>query len=378
MNDKELPLMPEDKNNILLFHPNIPPNAGAEISKILQTRWIGQGAKVDKFEKEFSKKFCSDLPCVAVNSGTSALHLAYILSDINKGDEVICPVFTCTATNIPLLYLKAKIVFADIDPETMNISVEDVARKITDKTKAIVCVHYGGLPCDMDELRAFGIPIIQDSAHALGAKYRGDELTKLSEFSIYSFQAIKHITTADGGMLIVNSFECQCDYKKAKRIRWFGIDREAKQKGVWENDITEIGYKYQMTDLAATLGLEGLKTFDEILTWRKILLQHYWFLLRNTPGIKCIGTGAKDVDHAAWLCTIFAERRDDLIMKLRENGIESGKIHYRNDRYKIFEQFKGDFPNMDKVDDKYMVLPLHPKITIGDVSRVCQVINSGW
>ena len=154
----------------------------------------------------FSKKFGNNLPTVAVGSGTDALHLSYILAGIKKGDEVICPVFTCTATNIPLLYIGAKIKFADVDPKTLNISIESVKKLITKKTKAIVFVNYGGLPCDLIELNKIAkkkkIKLIQDAAQSLGATYRKRSITRYSDFTIFSFQAIKQITSGDGGMIV--------------------------------------------------------------------------------------------------------------------------------------------------------------------------------
>ena len=137
---------------IVLFHPFVPQEAIEEVSNILNTRWIGQGPKVDEFEKQFKNHFTSNAECVAVGSGTDALHLAYICAGLKPGDEVITPVFTCTATNIPLLYMGVKIKFADVNPETLNIDIDHIKEIISDKTKAIVCVHYGGLPCDMTGL----------------------------------------------------------------------------------------------------------------------------------------------------------------------------------------------------------------------------------
>src|SRR5262249_36914303 len=162
--------------------------------------------------------------------------LAYILADLKSEDEVIVPIFTCTATNIPLLYLGAKVVFADVQPGTLNMDPADVVRRLTPRTRAIVCVHYGGLPCDMAELQKIadehGLKLIEDAAHAIGATYRGRSIGSISDFTMFSFQAIKNITTGDGGMLILND---EVLAARARRIRWFGIDRKAKQGGNWEN-----------------------------------------------------------------------------------------------------------------------------------------------
>lgn len=184
----ELPLMKEN-DGIVLFYPNIPENADEEVSKVLHSRWIGQGPKVEEFEKEFESRFLTNNKALAVGSGTDALHLAYILAGIKPGDEVIVPVFTCTATNIPFLYMGAKIRFADVDPSTFNINIEHVRQLINERTKAIVCVHYAGLPCDMDELmqiaRSWNIPLIDDAAHALGATYKDHKIGEMSDFHIF-------------------------------------------------------------------------------------------------------------------------------------------------------------------------------------------------
>lgn len=375
----EMPLMQAEKGNIVLFYPYVPKEAIDEVIDTLKSRWIGQGPKVELLESIFKDKFAKNHSAVAVGSGTDALHLSYILAGIKDNDEVITPVFTCTATNIPLLYLRAKVVFADIQKNTLNVDPKHIRELISEKTKAIVCVHYGGLPCDMDEIRGiakeYNIPVIEDAAQALGAKYKGEMIGSISEFTAFSFQAIKHITTGDGGMLTIkdNSLE-----EKTKRIRWFGIDRSAKQMGTWENDIREIGYKYQLTDLGASVALASLKFFDELLKFRQQLLQEYIDGLKGIDGIEVIGADYKDREHAAWICTVIVDKRVDLQKKLIDHNIESNQVHYRNDRYSIFNERRKNLPNMDFLEDKYLVLPLHSRMKLEDVKKICKVIKSGW
>jgi dTDP-4-amino-4,6-dideoxygalactose transaminase len=231
----------------------------------------------------------------------------------------------------------------------------------------------------MDELneiaKKWNIPVIEDAAHALGASYKGIPVGAISDFTMFSFQAIKHITTGDGGMISLKDKSLRA---KAERIRWFGIDRTAKQNGHWDNDITEVGYKYQMTDIAAALGLAGLEEFDATLSFRHKLFSIYETELSNIPGISFIGGGYKDRVHAAWLCTVLAEKRVALQTKLRENKIESNQVHYRNDRYSIFGKRRDNLPNMDAIEDKYLVLPLHTKVTEEDVYKICDIIKKGW
>lgn len=363
---------------IVLFHPHMPRKAKEYVCDTLDSRWIGQGPKVDLFEQRFGERFRIPGPCISTGSGTDALHLAYLLAGIKAGDEVLVPLFTCTATNIPLLYIGAKPVFVDVDPKTLNISVEDLRRKISARSRAIVCVHYGGLPCDMAEIRSLadqhGIPVIEDAAHALGATYDGRYIGQLSEFTMYSFQAIKHLTTGDGGLL---TFRDAGLAPLARRLRWFGIDRSDKQKGIWENDIREVGYKYQMTDIGAAIGLAGLEEFDQTLAYRRSLYARYVANLKDVAHVRIVDDFDPRKNHAAWLFTILVEQRIACQMKLRENRIESGQTHYRNDRYSVFDCHER-FPGMDAIDDNYLILPLHTKMTPADVDRICGVLKSGW
>jgi perosamine synthetase len=376
----EAPLMEVSGENIVLFHPHVSEKAKSYVNDTLSTRWIGQGPKVDRFEKMFSEKFGNGNLSLTCGSGTDALHLSYLLANLKEGDEVITPLFTCTATNIPFLYMGVKIRFADVQPGTLNIDPKHVRKLVNEKTKAIVCVHYGGLPCDMDELQAiateWNIPIIEDAAHAVGAKYKGKYIGSISDFTMFSFQAIKHITTGDGGMVTFKNDEELNE--RGKRLRWFGIDRSAKQKGIWENDIKDVGYKYQMNDISAAMGIAALEEFDDVLKLRKDLFFKYENLLNNIPGLQFVGGGYNDREHAAWMCTVIVEDREKLMKKLRENNIESAQVHYRNDRYSIFGGRVSEFPNMDAIEDKYLVLPLHTKMNEFDVDKVSGVIKSGW
>jgi dTDP-4-amino-4,6-dideoxygalactose transaminase len=378
MSFKELPIMPDKKKSVLLFYPYVSKKTPNNVKNKLYGRWVGQGPMVDKFENEFKKKFAKSSSAIATGSGTDSLHLAYILAGLKKGDEVITTIFTCTATNIPMLYMGLKIKFADIERDTMNISIDSVKKLITKRTKAIVCVHYGGLPCDMDSLQKIckqkKITLIEDAAHALGAKYKKKPIGSISDFTTFSFQAIKHFTTGDGGMLTIKNKKLE---EKAKRIRWFGIDRKKKQKGIWKNDVYEVGYKYQMTDISATMGCDALNDFSKIINHRKKIYNTYLQELSPNKKIQCIHDYNKDKEHGAWLFTISLNNKDFVQKKLREHFIETNQVHFRNDRYSIFKKFvKGKkFPNMDYLENRYLVLPLHHKVSVQNVKYICKIIN---
>ena len=377
MSFKELSIM-SDKKGTVLFYPYIPKKSLKILENRLSTRWIGQGPMVDKFEKKFSELFLNGQECVSTGSGTDALHLAYILAGIKKNDEVITPVFTCTATNIPLLYIGAKIKFVDADPNTMNICIKDLKKKITKKTKAIVCVHYGGIPCDMDEIKKIAkknkIKVIEDAAQALGGKYNKQNIGTISDFTTFSFQAIKHITTGDGGMLCIKDKKL---IEKAKRIRLFGIDRKKKQLGIWKNDIKEIGFKYQLTDLGASIGYQSLIDFKKIISHRIKIYNIYLKNLSQNPKIKCVHDFDNKKKCAAWLFTVLVKNKDYLQKKLREKNIETNQVHFRNDKYSIFKKFvkKQSFKNMDKIENQYLVLPIHTKVSVKDAKYICELIN---
>ena len=379
-NYTDFPLLESKKRSYPLFYPYVSKKSIKGVGNVLKTRWIGQGPLVDVLEEKFKKKFAKNNECVAVGSGTDALHLAYILADIKKDDEVIAPLFTCTATNIPLLYIGAKIKFADIDPHTMNISIDHVKKLITKKTKAIVFVNYGGIPCDLEELnkikKKYKVTLIQDAAQSLGSKYKNKNITDYADFSIFSFQAIKHISSGDGGML---TFKNKKLLDKSRRIRWFGIDRVKKQGGTWENDITEIGYKYQMTDIGARMLLDSMNDFSKILSHRKKIFNIYKKILSKNNKLTFLDTKSKNLSNSFWLCTIVVhEKRIELQNYLRNLNIETNQVHFRNDRYSIFRKFikKRAYPNMDKYENNYLVIPLNLKISSKDAYYIGTTINN--
>jgi len=343
-----------------LFHPFIPyRDTLKELKSTLKSRWIGQAHKVEEFEKRFGLKYGYQY-CLFVNSGTSALELSYHLLDLKGGDEVIVPVLDCTAGQTGLHRRGVKIVFADID-DNLLLSYEDTRRKITAKTKAIVAVNLGGLEVDQ-RLYNLGLPVITDSAQHLG-QTKGD-------YICYSFQAIKHITTGDGGMLILNNRK---EYERAKKLRWFGIDREAKKQNDWQPwknrqmtmDIEEAGYKYQPTDIDASLGLSGLKHADKVVKHFQSLVDAYKQVL--TPRTVAGGT--------CWTMGIIVNNRDEVAAYLTAHSIETNVIHLRNDIFHIFGGQRLDLPKMNELEEKYLYLPLNYQISRKDVEFIANRVN---
>lgn len=337
---------------IKLFKPYVSFWSIWNVIKVLRGTQLAEGPLVKEFEKQFTEKF-GLTNVLALNSGTAALELAYEVAGIGPGDEVITPVLTCTATNIPLVHRGAKIIFADIDFD-LNMSVEDVKKKITPKTKAIVFVHFGGNNRGLKELldiaKEKNIILIEDAAQAVGSDFWGK-----ADFTCVSLQAIKALTSGDGGMLACKNIE---HYKLAKRLRWFGYDRDEKQKK-GDTDLLEAGYKYHMNDITAAIGLGNMKVIDKIISHRKKLVEEY----------KRHGIGAYP-----WFAFVRTSHRKELISYLKENGVESGMHHYRNDQYTIFGG-RSVYPNMDALENDYLLLPLHMDVSISDVEKISSLIK---
>ncbi|MBU4377309.1 MAG: DegT/DnrJ/EryC1/StrS family aminotransferase, partial [Candidatus Omnitrophica bacterium] len=269
---------------ITMFKPYVSEKVAPALTEILKTSWIGQGPHVDKVEEKFEKMF-DTFGALTLNSCTSALHLALILSDLGEGDEVITTPMTCSATNMPILYEKARPVFADIQKSSLNIDPKDIKKKLTSKTKAIMVVHWGGEPCDMDEILAIAkeakVPVIEDAAHALGAKYKAKYIGAVSDFTCFSFQAIKQITTVDGGILT-----CKDDahYKRGKLLRWYGIDRDFKGDIYWKFKVEEAGFKYHMNDVTATMLSIQLDDLEKVNSRRREIVKRYREALKDVKG----------------------------------------------------------------------------------------------
>ncbi len=347
----------------------------AGLRDTLSGRWWGQGPKVDLFEKKFGEKFGFKY-CVMTNSGTAALHLAYVLAGVKRHDRVIVPVLTCTATCHPLKLMEADINFADIREDTLTLDPDDLKLRNNGMLKAIVTVHLGGLVTDGYRIRRiadeWGVKIIEDACQALGAKDVG-----YGDYTCFSFQAIKSFSTGDGGMLVLKS---RHDHLRAKRLRWFSIDREQKAKKNWQawdrRGITfeqaEVGFKYQPTDIDASIGLAALEDFDRNLQQRRALARIYRKELNGCKTVTLLRNG-----HTAnWLFMVLVNGdRNAFAEKLLKAGIETNVAHIRNDIFKVFGGKRQDLPNINEVEDRYICLPLNNQVSEEDVRYVCKVIR---
>lgn len=350
------------------------------INQVLESTYISAGKIADQFEQELSLKLNLSNP-VTVNSGTSAIHLGLVIAGVGRGDEVILPAQTFIATGLSVLMCGAKPVFADIQYETGNICPDSIKKMITKKTKAIIPVHWAGYPCDMEEIHAIAnennITIIEDAAHAMGAIYKGRAIGSISSFTAFSFQAIKHLTTGDGGALCCRD---QKDAEKAKRLRWFGIDRKNSAPSILGErayDATELGYKYHMNDLAAAMGIGNLTDLQKILLRRQEIAKKYYEGLKNISGLSFLSYKV-DRQSSFWLFTILVEKREAFIKMLQEKGIPASVVHLRIDKNSIFGGINKNLVNQERFNETQVSLPIHQKLTDEEVNLIIKTIKSGW
>lgn len=337
-----------------------------ELETVLTSGFLNEGEQVTKLTKELSTYF-NHPKTIALNSCTSALTLALKLSDVQPGDEVITVSMTCVASNTPIHNLGAKIVWADIDYKTGNINPKNVEKLITHKTKAVLCVNWAGLPCDLDELskicKKHNLKLIQDAAHSFGAKYNDNHVCHYTDYTCYSLQAIKHVTSGDGGVLVINTNDE--DFNRAKKLKWFGIDREATkdEKGEWkgqrwEADIEEAGYKFHMNNITAAIGLSQLPHVDNIINThiKNGLKYQSIFKDSNITPLQY----PKNSQPAFWVYTVILPEtlnRDEIIEKLNQEGINAGLVHIPNHNYTCFKDSLIDLPETDYFSKHQISLP---------------------
>ena len=365
---------------IRMFSPYVSKKAASAVNKVLKSRYLGEGPIVKEFENKFSELVGAKYP-VAVNSGTAALHLAVVMAGVKPGDEVITTAQTMMATSHAILAQFAKPVFADIQYETGNINPKDIEKRITKKTKAILPVHWTGYPCDMDEIHEIAekhsLPVIEDAAHALGAYYKKKPVGTNSPYTCFSFQAIKHVTTADGGMICLDNKE---KYDDARRKRWFGIDRDKRKPSILgepEWNVTEVGYKYHMNDFSAALGIENLKELKQILKRRAEIVKRYREGLSKIKNIKLFERKS-DRESANWLFSMHVKKRVDFIRMMLKKGIEVSVVHNRIDSNGAFGPLRKDLRQLAKFTETHISIPLHNCLSDDDVDYILKCIRGGW
>jgi len=351
------------------------------VREVFQAGWIGLGPKTREFEERFAA-FLGIAHAVAVNSATAALHLALKVAGV-EGGEVITTPMTFVSTNHAILYNNAIPVFADIEPDTLNIDPEDVRRKVTPRTRAIVVVHYGGHACDMDALlaiaREYGLKVIEDAAHACGGRYRQRALGTLGDFGCFSFHAVKNLATGDGGMIATHDADA---HARLQKLCWLGINRNTWNRAAgeaysWEYNVEELGFKCHMNDITAAIGLVQLAKLEQANARRRRLAERYTRLLGGAAWIeKPVERGYA---HSSWHNYVIkvadAADRNPLMAHLNERGESTGMHYFPNHLYEMYRPYVcSPLPVAEAVWERLITLPLFPDLSDGQQDVIVEAI----
>jgi dTDP-4-amino-4,6-dideoxygalactose transaminase len=374
--------MSSNPNTIALFKPFMSPpdELMPALERTLYSGYIAEGPRVVEFEQAFAEFIGVPADrCVAVSSCTAALHLALILAGVKPGDEVLSTPMTAEPTNLAVLHAGGKVAWMDVNPDTGNVERKHafiacaLSGMLAGKPRAVLVVDYGGLPVDVPAIASFlpdHIPIIEDAAHALGATLNGRRVGQYAEYTCFSFQAIKTLPTGDGGMLVCHSPDHAA---RARRLRWFGIDRQASRTEV---DITEAGWKYNMNDIAATIGLAQLKHLPEILATCRTNAAFFDAAFKGVPGLEVVKP-LPNSNPSYWLYTLLADpsNRNSLETHLKERGVACGRVHRRNDWHSVFAASKRPLPGLDAFWSRMLHIPCGWWLTVADLERIATAVQ---
>lgn len=351
----------------------------AAVSKVFKSRWLGMGALTKEFEEKL-KNYLGVKHVVAVNTGTSALHIALASLRLEPGDEVIVPSLTFIASVQAILMVGAKPVYCEVSEDTLNIDIKDLQAKITKKTKVIMPVHYGGTVCDMDSLMKIALKhkltIVEDASHAFGSTYHGKKVGSFGHLTCFSFDPIKNITCGEGGAVATNN-EKLAELIRTKRI--LGINNDTwsryKRERNWFYNVTELGFRYHMSDINAAIGLEQLKRISQFKSKKMKILKHYDKAFKNTKGLKLIDHDYDELFPFFYIIRVLDHKRDHLMSFLKERGIITGVHYIPNHLHPFIKPSHKKLPVTDQLYEEILTLPLFVEMTSGQVKRVVDSIN---
>ncbi len=350
-----------------------------EVKKVFDTGWLGLGSTVFEFENGL-KKYLGAKNVIAVNTGTTALHIALDAFGIKEGDEVIVPSFTFCASVQVITALKAIPVFCEINPDTLNLDLEDVKKRITSKTKAIIPVHYCGQACDMDTLlkigREKGIRIIEDAAHAFGSSYKGKKLGSFGDATCFSFDPIKNLTCGEGGAVTLPD-DAIAEIIRTKRI--LGIDKDTwhryRNERAWFYEVTTQGYRYHMSNINAAIGVAQLRKVENFIKIKKEIVRKYNEAFNKLNGLKILSWDLKGTAPFTYIVRVLDGHREELIEFLKEKGVSTG-IHYiPNHLQPFFKPFATSLPVTERVGEEILTLPLYCDMTDEQVATVVDAVK---
>ena len=375
--------MPSDTmRSIPVFRPYHDEAEIQAVAEVIRSGWWGQGPKTAEFERRFAEFVQAPL-AVAVNSATAALHLALKVVGV-EGGEVISPALTFVSTNHAILYNNATPVFADIEPETLNIDPEDIARKMTPRTRAILVVHYGGHPADLDAIhalaKAHNLTVIEDAAHAAGASYHGKPIGSISPLTCFSFHPVKNLATGDGGMITLQNEDWAA---RLRRLRWVGINKDTWVRSAgkdtsqysWQYDVEELGYKYHTNDINAAIGLVQLERLPQTNARRRQIAAMYDEGLGDLPWLQ-LPVVRDDVVSARHNYVVRLDEREKLAAWLRDHGIATGMHYIPNHLYTMYRRYATPLPVTKREWKRLLTLPLFPGLTDDEVAYIIETIHN--
>jgi perosamine synthetase len=371
---------------VRLFKPSIGQEELDNIQEVFKRSWLGLGPKVVEFEEAWTK-YIGSAASVAVNSGTAALHLAVAAFGFKPGAKVLVTGLTFVSSATCILYNGLVPVFVDVDPETLSMSIPDMEHKLTKDSVAIIVVHFGGHPARMDDIVAFAkthdLKVVEDCAHCAGGEYLGRKLGTWGDIGCFSFEEKKSMTTGDGGMIISDDADL---IQPLRAQRWVGIDKDTWRRAAgytqagaddqrhWYYQVAVLGFKYNMNDLAAAIGLAQLKKLDSMNRRRRELIRRYLDGLGDLDGSKPLLPYQLD-SSSYWLFGIRYHGRDDLILHLKRDGIATG-VHYMPlQEHPLFAPYRNTTPVIDQVWPTMLTLPLFVDMTDAEVDYVVRSIG---
>lgn len=383
----------KERDVIPLFKVAMADQARTMVGDVVASGWVGEGPKVAEFEDHL-REHLGTPHLVTVNSATSGLHLALHMTagagrptlEAKPDDvgEVLTTALTCTATNWPILANGLRIRWVDVDPTTLNVDLDDLAAKITPATRAIIVVHWAGSPIDLDRLNTilddaenrhgFRPMVIEDCAHAWGSSFGGRPLGNHGNIAVYSFQAIKHLTTGDGGVMVFPTAELA---ERARLLRWYGIDRRLPEATRLAADIGEYGFKFHMNDICATIGLANLPLAESHVSRHQDNAAFYDRELKDVRGLELLRKPEQSIS-SCWLYTMLVDRRTEFEAHMARAGIATSQVHRRNDHYGLVADYRTPLPGLDKVADRMISIPVGWWVTDTDREYIVETIKTGW
>lgn len=358
---------------IPVFKPYTDGKEIENLKEVIDSRWWGLGPKTKLFEEKIAE-YMDIKHAIALNSATAALHLALQVLDI-KDKEVITTSMTFVSTNHAILYNQGIPVFADIEEDTLNINPEEVEKLITDKTKAIICVHYGGNPCKMNQLKDIAkrhnLFLVEDVAHGMGGEFEDKKLGTIGDIGCLSFQAVKNLATGDGGMIVTENDEFA---DRITKLRWVGITKDTFSRDQlgqysWYYDVVELGYKFHMNDISAAIGLAQLEKLDWMNNQRRLIANNYRKELSGTGDIQFLKEN-QDGLSSQHNFVIKTKYRDQLNLFLKDQGIATGVHYYPNHFYNMYKPYYRELKVTEDIWSKILTLPLYPDMTEEEFSLI--------